>query len=51
MPRPHKGEKKNEYISRAIEYMREIEKLDQKHAVGKAYGMWKQSKKQGKRGR
>lgn len=45
MPRPKKGEKKNVYISRAIRYMIREEGLEKKHAIAKAIGMWKQSKK------
>lgn len=44
MPKPRKGERRSEYVSRAIKHMVEFEGLRQKHAVGKAYGMWKQSK-------
>jgi len=42
MPQPNKNEKKAEYISRAVKYMVEKEGLSQKHALGKAYGMWEQ---------
>ena len=47
MPWPHKGESKNAYISRAVKYMMRVEGLEQKHAVAKAYGMWKERKKKG----
>jgi len=42
MPKPRKGESKSKYISRAVRYMMDQEGLSQKHALGKAYGMWKQ---------
>ena len=45
MPRPHKGESKSAYISRAVRYMMKVEGLSQDHALGKAYGMWRQHKK------
>ena len=45
MPRPKKGESKKEYITRAVRYMVKVEGMSQKAAVGKAYGMWKDSKK------
>ena len=44
MPKPRKNEKKSSYISRAVEYMMRVEGLSQKHALGKAYGMWRQHK-------
>ena len=40
MPRPNPGEKKSEFISRAIKYLMEKEGLSQKQAIGKAYGLW-----------
>ena len=40
MPKPRKGEKKNNYISRCIRKVRH-EGTGQKQAVGKCYGMWK----------
>ena len=45
VPRPHRGESKSEYISRAVRYMVKVEHLTQDHALGKAYGMWRQHKK------
>ena len=42
MPAVHKGEKKSEYISRAIRYMIKHEGLTSDQAKGKAYGMWEQ---------
>lgn len=40
MPRPAKGETKNNYISRCIRVVRQ-EGEGQKQAVGKCFGMWK----------
>ena len=48
MPYPRKGESKNAYISRAIEYMIKVEGLSQKNAQGKAYGMWEEYHKRRK---
>ena len=45
MPKPRKGETKSKYISRAVSYMIKKEGLTQKHAVGKAHGMWRNKKK------
>jgi hypothetical protein len=45
VPKPHRGERQREYVSRAVKHMMEFEGLRQKHAVAKAYGMWKQGKK------
>jgi len=45
MPKPRKGESKSKYISRAVRYMVTVEGLEQKHAVAKAHGMWRQHKK------
>jgi len=44
MPRPLKNEKKSAYISRAVRYMMRVENLSQKHALGKAHGMWAEYK-------
>ena len=49
MPHPKKGESKSAYISRAVRYMIKVEGLSQDHALGKAYGMWKEY--HGKRGK
>ena len=46
MPKPRKNEEKSDYIARAIRYLMEKERLSQKHAVAKAYGMWKQHLKE-----
>lgn len=43
MPNPKKGESKDSYISRAVSEMMKSEGLSQKHALGKAYGMWDQA--------
>ena len=50
MPTPRPNETKADFISRAISYMVKVEGLEQKHAVGKAYGLWRQhlKKKRGK---
>ena len=40
MPYPKKGEAKQDYISRCVKYVMD-EGLEQKHALGKCYGMWK----------
>lgn len=45
MPRPYKNEKKQSYIKRAVKYMMKNERLSQKQALGKAYGMWDNRKK------
>jgi len=45
LPKPHKGEKKSAYISRAVRYMMRVEKLSQKQALGRAYDMWRESKR------
>lgn len=42
MPRPHKGEKRSDFVSRAIKHFVEKEGLSQKEAVGRAHGYWKQ---------
>lgn len=43
MPKPVKGEKEDDFISRAIrEFMKEG--FSQKEAVGRAYGFWKSYK-------
>ena len=42
MPHPRRGEGRAAYISRAVRYMIKVEGLSQKHALGKAYGMWRQ---------
>jgi hypothetical protein len=44
MPKPAKGEQKNDYISRCIRDVRH-EGTGQEQAVGKCYGMWKYYKK------
>jgi hypothetical protein len=45
MPAVKKGEKQSEYVSRCVAYVVKNEGLDQKAALGKCYGMYKQSKK------
>jgi len=44
MPKPRKGEKKKDYISRAIKYFRR-EGYSQREALGRAYGFWESYKK------
>lgn len=39
MPKPHKGESRNDFVGRAIPQLKK-EGLTQKHAVGKAEGMY-----------
>lgn len=43
MPNPYKGEKKKDFIPRAISnIMKEPGTKSQKHAIAKAFGIWKQ---------
>lgn len=49
MPKPKPGEKKKDYLTRAIPFMIHTEGLAPKHAMGKAYGMWKVHEKKGKK--
>ena len=46
MPTAHKNETRQKFISRAIRMMVNQEGLSQKHAVGKAHGLWEQHIKQ-----
>ena len=41
MPRPRKGERKRDFIKRAIRYLIEEEGLDPHKALGKAHGLWR----------
>lgn len=50
MPQPKKGEKKKDYLMRAIPFMIHEEGLKPKHAMGKAYGMWENHEKMMKSG-
>ena len=45
MPEPRKNETEEDYIGRAVSYMIKTEGLSQKHALGKAYGMWRERQK------
>lgn len=47
MPYPLKGEKKSDYIDRAVDYMVHQEGMTIKAALGKAYGMWRGKKGHG----
>lgn len=54
MPKPHKGESRNSYVSRAISYLIHKEGLGHNAAVGKAEGMYtyyiaKKKRKKGKK--
>jgi hypothetical protein len=49
MPRPRKGESRNTYVSRAVDYIINKEGLSQKAAVGKAEGMYTYYSKNKKR--
>lgn len=53
MPKPIKGEKRVDYIHRAMKELMGGEGMKQKQALGKAYGMWAgnvdPSKKKGKK--
>ena len=40
MPKPNKGEKRADYIHRAMKEMMGAEGMKQRQALGKAYGMW-----------
>jgi len=40
MPKPHKGEEKDAFISRAIKMMR-LEGKPEKQAIAIAYSMWR----------
>jgi hypothetical protein len=42
MPSVRKGEKQAHYVSRCVPYVMKHEKLDQKAALGKCYGMFRQ---------
>jgi len=42
MPSVKPNEKQSDYISRCVSYCMDKEGLDQKAAVGKCYGLWKQ---------
>jgi len=43
MPRPRKGEKKSEFISRCISMViKESGTKSQAHAIAKCHGIWKQ---------
>ena len=50
MPTVKKGEKRNDYVKRAVPVMMK-EGLSQKAAVGKAEGMYSQHQKKSKRGK
>ena len=46
MPYPRKGEKRSDYLSRAVrEIKHEDPKKPMKEVLGKAYGMWREGKK------
>ena len=50
MPAVKQGETEEEYIARAVPIMMKSEGLSQKHALGKAYGMFKSAKQEHKFG-
>lgn len=39
VPTPHQGESKEDFVARAIKYLKDKEGLPQKQAVGKAHGL------------
>lgn len=45
MPEVQAGEKQSEYISRCVKHCIEQEGLGQNEALGKCYGLWKNSRK------
>ena len=45
MPKIKPKEKESDYVSRCVSYVMKNEGLSQKAAVGKCFGMYKQSKK------
>ena len=45
MPKPKLNESEGKYIPRAVSYMMKKEGLTQDQALGKAYGMFRNSKK------
>lgn len=47
MPRPHPGERKEDFINRAIQVFYN-EGFDHDAAVGRAYGFWRSYKKRSK---
>lgn len=48
MPKPKKGEKQSDYVSRCVKYVMKKEGATQKQALGKCYGMFRHHKKKGK---
>ncbi len=49
MPAVRKGEKESDYVPRCVKYVIDNEGLDQKAALGKCYGMYKQHQKNQKK--
>jgi len=50
MPYPRKGEKRTDYIQRAVQTIKSEEpEKPLKEVLGKAYGMWTSGKKKGKK--
>jgi len=47
MPKPRKNEKKDEFISRCIEYVVDKEDMKQTQAVAYCYAIWDEDKKSG----
>jgi len=48
MPAVKKGEKQSDYVSRCVAYVVKNEGLNQQAALGKCYGLYKESKKRKK---
>ena len=49
MPKPNKGETQKDFIARCIPYLKKEEPgIETDQAVAKCYGIWKESKKDGK---
>ena len=48
MPTPNPGESQKDFVSRAVKMMMSEEGLTQSHALGKAYGMYRQHQKKQK---
>ena len=49
MPKPMKGEKRADYVHRAMREMMGKEGMEKKAAMGKAYGMWREHMRRGKK--
>lgn len=45
MPEVQENESESDYVSRCVKYVMDKEGLEQKHALGKCYGMYKSHKK------